>query len=122
MAIPLPDLVETLLDGPHPLPIVTAGDPVLCTPAALYDGQLTDTQLDRLTLAMRETMHAAPGVGLAAPRVGIPLRLAATGAGALGFDLPDAYCVESERPVVIQVLPVPVLSDSCYWCRIGCKL
>ncbi|WP_433192303.1 peptide deformylase [Nocardia sp. CA-107356] len=76
MAIPLPDLVETLLDGPRPLPIVTAGDPVLRSPAAPYDGQLTDTQLDRLVLAMRETMHAAPGVGLAAPQVGIPLRLA----------------------------------------------
>ncbi|WP_433733929.1 peptide deformylase [Nocardia sp. CA-129566] len=76
MMIPLPDLVESLLDSPRPLPIVTAGDPVLRTPAARYDGQLTDAQLRRLVLAMRETMHAAPGVGLAAPQVGIPLRLA----------------------------------------------
>ncbi|MEV5839446.1 peptide deformylase [Nocardia sp. NPDC052112] len=74
MTIPLPDLVETLLDGP--LSIVTAGDPVLRAPAARYDGQLTEAQLDRLVRAMRETMHAAPGVGLAAPQVGIPLRLA----------------------------------------------
>ncbi|WP_433709742.1 peptide deformylase [Nocardia sp. CA-084685] len=74
MTIPLPDLVETLLDGP--LSIVTAGDPVLRTPAARYDGQLTQAQLDRLVRAMRDTMHAAPGVGLAAPQVGVPLRLA----------------------------------------------
>ncbi|WP_433684618.1 peptide deformylase [Nocardia sp. CA-119907] len=76
MMVPLPDLVESLLDSPRPLPIVTAGDPVLRTPAARYDGQLTDAQLGRLVLAMRETMHAAPGVGLAAPQVGVPLRLA----------------------------------------------
>ncbi|MGY4099470.1 peptide deformylase [Nocardia sp. R16R-3T] len=74
MTIPLPDLVETLLGGP--LSIVTAGDPVLRAPAAHYDGQLTQAQLDRLVRAMRETMHTAPGVGLAAPQVGIPLRLA----------------------------------------------
>ncbi|WP_330256306.1 peptide deformylase [Nocardia sp. NBC_00565] len=76
MTISLPDLVEALLDGVRPLPIVIAGDPVLRNPAAPYDGQLTAAQLDRLVLAMRETMHAAPGVGLAAPQVGIPLRLA----------------------------------------------
>lgn len=76
MTIPLPDLVEALLDGARPLPIVIAGDPVLRNPAAPYDGQLTDAQLDRLVSAMRETMQGAPGVGLAAPQVGIPLRLA----------------------------------------------
>jgi peptide deformylase len=73
---PLADLVEALLAGPHPLPIVAAGDPVLRIPAAPYEGQLTSEQLNRLIEAMRETMHAAPGVGLAAPQVGIPLRLA----------------------------------------------
>ncbi|MFD5783995.1 peptide deformylase [Streptomyces sp. NPDC126933] len=75
-AITLTELVDGLLDGPRPLPIVSAGDPVLRTPALSYEGQLGDERLHRLVRAMRETMRAAPGVGLAAPQVGIPLRLA----------------------------------------------
>ncbi|MER7792236.1 peptide deformylase [Streptomyces sp. NPDC097640] len=73
---PLPELVDALLTGPGPLPIVSAGVPVLRRPALPYEGQLSDGQLDRLVVAMRETMHAAPGVGLAAPQIGIPLRIA----------------------------------------------
>nr|WP_050758390.1 peptide deformylase [Xylanimonas cellulosilytica] len=57
------------------LPIVQSGDPVLRTPAAPYTGQLGDL-LPRLAEVMRRTMHAAPGVGLAAPQVGIGLALA----------------------------------------------
>jgi peptide deformylase len=57
------------------LPIVQAGDPVLRTPAVPYDGQLGDV-LPRLLEAMRRTMRAAPGVGLAAPQIGIGLALA----------------------------------------------
>lgn len=34
-----------------------------------------DAELDRLIDDMIETMYAAPGVGLAAPQVGVPLRL-----------------------------------------------
>lgn len=69
-------LVDALLDGPAPLPLVLAGDPVLRRPATPYEGQLGDARLTRLVEAMRETMHAAPGVGVAAPQVGIPLRIA----------------------------------------------
>ncbi|MFD7122366.1 peptide deformylase [Streptomyces sp. NPDC059922] len=72
----LTDLVDSFLDGPSPLPIVSAGDPVLRRPALPYEGQLGDARLERLVRVMRETMRAAPGVGLAAPQVGIPLRLA----------------------------------------------
>ncbi|GHJ37854.1 peptide deformylase [Streptomyces sp. TS71-3] len=73
---PLDAYVEELLGTPGPLPIVSAGDPVLRHPAAPYEGQLAAPLLNRLIEAMRETMHAAPGVGLAAPQVGIPLRIA----------------------------------------------
>ncbi|MEU0845100.1 peptide deformylase [Streptomyces sp. NPDC005962] len=73
---PLPELVEELLDGCRPVPIVSAGVAVLRQPALPYDGQLSDDQLDRLLGAMRETMHNAPGVGLAAPQIGVPLRIA----------------------------------------------
>jgi peptide deformylase len=85
----LPDAVADLLDRADAesdgiLPIVQAGAPVLRTPAARYDGQL-GALLPRLVEAMRRTMHAAPGVGLAAPQVGISLALAVVedaGAGA----------------------------------------
>ncbi|MFJ2647581.1 peptide deformylase [Streptomyces sp. NPDC087420] len=72
----LTELVDGLLDGPVPLPLVHVGDPVLRRPAAPYEGQLGDARLQRLVDAMRATMHAAPGVGVAAPQVGIPLRIA----------------------------------------------
>ena len=55
------------------LPIRTLGDPVLREPAKPV------TTFDRRLRALRddmiETMHDAPGVGLAAPQVGISLRL-----------------------------------------------
>jgi len=73
----LRDRVETLL-GSYPdgaLPIVQAGDPVLRAPAAPYTGQLGDL-LEDLLAWMRATMLAAPGVGLAAPQVGVGLALA----------------------------------------------
>jgi peptide deformylase len=57
------------------LPIVQSGDPVLRTPTAAYTGQLGDL-LPRLAEVMRRTMLAAPGVGLAAPQVGIGLAIA----------------------------------------------
>ncbi|MGY0488470.1 peptide deformylase [Streptomyces sp. WG-D5] len=74
----LTDHVESLLAGAgdEPLPIVAAGDPVLRRPAEPVDGQLSDELLARLIAAMRVAMHAAPGVGLAAPQIGVPLRLA----------------------------------------------
>lgn len=57
-------------------PIVQAGHPVLRTQALPFDGQLDDALLAALIEVMRRTMHAAPGVGLAAPQIGLPLRLA----------------------------------------------
>lgn len=75
-AIALTELVDEILAGPAPLPLVRAGDPVLRRPTPHYEGELGDDRLDRLVRAMRESLHAAPGVGLAAPQVGVPLRLA----------------------------------------------
>lgn len=72
----LSDLVEELLDHEGPLPIFGAGDPVLRMTAVPFDGQLDPGLLARFVAALRATMHAAPGVGLAAPQVGVPLRLA----------------------------------------------
>ncbi|TPQ18070.1 peptide deformylase [Streptomyces sporangiiformans] len=72
----LRDQVEELLAGTGPLPIVSAGDPVLRRVAEPFDGQLDPALLRRFISALRDTMYAAPGVGLAAPQVGVPLRLA----------------------------------------------
>ncbi len=58
------------------VPIVEAGDPVLRTVTAELDGQIDDATLEELVTAMRTTMRFAPGVGLAAPQVGISLRMA----------------------------------------------
>ncbi|MFJ8944586.1 peptide deformylase [Streptomyces sp. NPDC102395] len=73
---PLVERVEELLAPGGPLPIVAAGDPVLRAGAERYDGQLGPALLARFVEALRITMHAAPGVGLAAPQVGVGLRIA----------------------------------------------
>ena len=55
-------------------PILKYGDQVLQAPAQPVDA-LTP-EIDRLIEDMIETMYAAPGVGLAAPQIGISKRLA----------------------------------------------
>ncbi len=55
------------------LPIRITGDPVLHRPAA--EVTTFDDELRHLVADMFQTMDAAPGVGLAAPQVGVPLRL-----------------------------------------------
>lgn len=54
-------------------PIRTFGDPVLRTPAQPVDD--LDAGLERLVDDMLETMYEAPGVGLAAPQIGISKRV-----------------------------------------------
>jgi len=56
--------------------VVQAGHPVLRQRAAPFDGQLNAAELAQLIDLMRNVMHKAPGVGLAAPQLGIPLQLA----------------------------------------------
>ena len=54
-------------------PILKYGDHVLHQPARTVDAITSD--IERLVDDMIETMYAAPGIGLAAPQVGAPLRL-----------------------------------------------
>jgi peptide deformylase len=54
-------------------PILKYGDIPLHEKARTVDAITPD--IDRLVDDMIETMYAAPGVGLAAPQVGVPLRL-----------------------------------------------
>src|ERR1700692_3997779 len=54
-------------------PIIRYPDPRLSLPAepvAVFDGALRDLASDLL-----ETMHAAPGIGITAPHIGISLRI-----------------------------------------------
>nr|WP_265521004.1 peptide deformylase [Oerskovia sp. JB1-3-2] len=86
------------------LPIVQAGNPVLRTPSVPYTGQLGDV-LEDLLEAMRRTMLAAPGVGLAAPQIGIGLAIAVVQDPGLPVEDPDD---ERERvPVPYRVLINP---------------
>lgn len=55
------------------MPIRTLGDPVLKAPTKPVEE--FDRALRRLAEDMLETMYAAPGVGLAAPQVGLSLSL-----------------------------------------------
>jgi len=55
------------------LPICITGEPVLHAPAAPVD-EITD-EIRTLVADMIETMQAAPGVGLAAPQVGVDARI-----------------------------------------------
>ena len=53
--------------------IIRYPDPRLAIPAqpvAVFDGALRELALD-----LRETMHAAPGIGITAPHIGISLRV-----------------------------------------------
>jgi peptide deformylase len=54
-------------------PIVKFGDPVLHAPAVPVDR--IDDEIRALVDDMIATMYAAPGIGLAAPQVGVPLRV-----------------------------------------------
>lgn len=54
-------------------PIVKYGDPVLETPTKLVE--TFDEEFRKLTDDMFESMYAAQGVGLAAPQIGIGLRV-----------------------------------------------
>jgi peptide deformylase len=54
-------------------PIRLFGDPVLTTPSQpVVD---FDKELRKLVSDLTETMQAAPGAGLAAPQIGVPLRV-----------------------------------------------
>jgi peptide deformylase len=65
------------MSGPDVLPIVECGDPVLRRPAEPVDpAELGTSEFQLLIAQMRATMIAAPGVGLAAPQVGVPIQLA----------------------------------------------
>jgi len=97
--------VERVLAGPDPAPIEQAGHPVLRARATPYFGQFDAATLRELVELMRRTMHAAPGVGLAAPQIGLPLAVAVIeDSGALD---PDVAEVRDRVPLPFRVLVNP---------------
>jgi peptide deformylase len=59
------------------LKILQVGEPVLRQPARpLSVEEIQSPPIQQLIELMRETMQDAPGVGLAAPQIGLPLQLA----------------------------------------------
>jgi peptide deformylase len=99
------DAVERILSAGALPPIVQAGHPALRQKAAPYDGQLAADQLARLIEIMRQVMHEAPGVGLAAPQLGIPLQLAVLEDQ---YDVdPDAAALRHRSPLEFMCIVNP---------------
>jgi peptide deformylase len=97
-----------LLDaaGAGPAPIVRAGHPALRGVAVPFDGQLEGDELAGLLALMHRTMRAAPGVGLAAPQIGLPLALAVLEDPGVGSA--DVAAVRERVPFAYRVLVNPV--------------
>jgi peptide deformylase len=101
-----------LIDDADLLPIVAIGDPVLRHPAEPVDPAVIATAaFQRLIDQMRKTMIAAPGVGLAAPQIGLAVRLAMIeDSPERWVDLDPTTLAERERAeVAFTVLINPVI-------------
>jgi len=74
-------------------PIRYLGDPVLRQPAKKV--RQVDDAIRRLIVDMIESMYAAQGVGLAAPQIGVPLRVVV-------FGIPDEEPFALINPVIVK--------------------
>jgi peptide deformylase len=95
------------------LKIVQAGHPVLRQMARpLTSEQIRSPEIVRLIEEMRETMYDAPGVGLAAPQVGIPLQLVVIEDKPAYIERgdPEAMDARGRAPVPFTVLVNPRLT------------
>ena len=95
------------------LKIVQSGEPVLRQKArALSKEEIESAAIQQLIRLMRDTMHDAPGVGLAAPQVGLGLQLAVIEDRAeYHRDIPPERLSERERePVPFQAIINPVIA------------
>lgn len=95
------------------LKIVQAGHPVLRQMARpLTPEQLRGPEIQRLIEEMRATMYDAPGVGLAAPQVGVALQLVVIEDKPAYIERanPDDMAARGRTPVPFQVLANPRLT------------
>jgi peptide deformylase len=98
------------------LPIVQCGDPVLRRHAEPVDAAALRTgEFRRLIVQMRATMEAAPGVGLAAPQVGVGIQLAVLADGPERWEhVTDDQLAARERtalPFTVLVNPTVTAAD-----------
>ena len=95
------------------LKIVQAGEAVLRGRARpLTPEEIASDEIQRLILDMRDTMRDAPGVGLAAPQVGIPLQLAVIEDKEeyLKGISPEELQERERQPVPFQVIVNPTIT------------
>jgi peptide deformylase len=100
--------------NPVKLEIVQAGNPVLrqcARPLSVADIRSRDIQ--KLIEAMRACMHEAPGVGLAAPQLGLGLQLAVIeDREEYHKEVSEALLLERERrPVLFHAIVNPVIEE-----------
>jgi peptide deformylase len=91
--------------------IRTYPDPVLRNKTSRVER--VDSALDRLIEDMVETMHAAPGVGLAANQVGVPLQLAIV-------DLSSRENEEQRHPLLVIINPELIVMEGSVLEEEGC--
>ena len=97
------------------LKIVQAGEEVLRRRARpLTPEEIRSREIHELIEHMRETMHDAPGVGLAAPQIGLPIQLAVIeDCEEYQANVAPELLVERERrPVPFHVLINPTIIAS----------
>lgn len=95
------------------LDIVQVGTPVLRQQArALEVAELASPRIQKLVEDMRETMRAAPGVGLAAPQIGESLRLVVIEDAPqyIAKLTPEELAAREREAVPFHVLVNPVLT------------
>ncbi|MGA7794908.1 MAG: peptide deformylase [Candidatus Acidiferrales bacterium] len=100
--------------NPVKLEIVQAGNPVLRQRARpMSVAEIRSREIQKLIEAMRACMHEAPGVGLAAPQLGLALQLAVIeDREDYHKEIPEALLRERERrPVPFHAVINPVLEE-----------
>lgn len=83
----------------------TVGDSVLKKVAPKVEN--IDEEIQELSLNMIETMKAARGIGLAAPQVGISLRMVVVDMGYMEY---DKLVSEGKEPEEAEVIPVVMIN------------
>ncbi len=86
------------------LQIRTLPDPVLRQRAKRVTG--IDGSIQKLIDDMLDTLRANSGVGLAAPQVGVPLRIAVIG-------MPDEEIITLINPVIVKRMGERALTEAC---------
>ena len=104
-------VIESIVE----LEIVQAGNPVLREQARpLSPAEITSKEIQELIQSMRNIMHDAPGVGLAAPQVGLSLQLAVIeDREEYHKDVPAEQLRERDRlPVPFHVIINPRIAET----------